>query len=99
MRPLDRLQSIKVKLGVVIVSTVAGTVIVLAIGFRLGWSLELRCRAALIISGGTRAIVFQKSKVTAVSGALMPAAPACRPAPDGRRGRSSGCRRSAAGAG
>ena len=29
MRPLDRLQSIKVKLGVVIVATVAGTVIVL----------------------------------------------------------------------
>ena len=29
MRPLDRLSSIKVKLGVVIVATVAGTVLVL----------------------------------------------------------------------
>jgi len=38
VRPLDRLRSIKVKLGVVIVATVAGTVCVLAAGFRLGWS-------------------------------------------------------------
>src|SRR3954463_10920633 len=50
MRPLDRLQSIKVKLGVVIVSTVAGTVIVLAIGFRLGWSLQLRTLVAAVIA-------------------------------------------------
>ena len=50
MRPLDRLQSIKVKLGVVIVATVAGTVIVLAIGFRLGWSLELRTLVAAAIA-------------------------------------------------
>ena len=49
MRPLDRLSSIKVKLGVVIVATVAGTVIVLAIGFRLGWSLELRTLVAAVI--------------------------------------------------
>jgi signal transduction histidine kinase len=50
MRPLDRLQSIKVKLGVVIVATVAGTVIVLALGFRLGWSLELRTLVAAVIA-------------------------------------------------
>ena len=50
MRPLDRLQSIKVKLGVVIVATVAGTVIVLAVGFRLGWSLELRTLVAAVIA-------------------------------------------------
>jgi signal transduction histidine kinase len=50
MRPLDRLQSIKVKLGVVIVATVAGTVIVLALGFRLGWSLELRTAVAAAIA-------------------------------------------------
>ena len=50
MRPLDRLQSIKVKLGVVIVSTVAGTVLVLALGFRLGWSLELRTLVAAVIA-------------------------------------------------
>jgi len=52
MRPLDRLSSIKVKLGVVIVATVAGTVVVLAIGFRLGWSLELRTLVAAVIALG-----------------------------------------------
>jgi signal transduction histidine kinase len=50
VRPLDRLRSIKVKLGVVIVSTVAGTVIVLAVGFRLGWPLELRTFVAAVIA-------------------------------------------------
>ena len=50
MRPLDRLGSIKVKLGVVIVATVAGTVLVLAAGFRLGWPLELRTLVAAIIA-------------------------------------------------
>jgi signal transduction histidine kinase len=50
VRPLDWLWSIKVKLGVVILSTVAGTVIVLAIGFRLGWSLELRTAVAAVIA-------------------------------------------------
>ena len=38
MRPLDRLPSIKGKLGVVIVATVWGTVLVLAIGHKLGLS-------------------------------------------------------------
>src|SRR5215216_1462062 len=45
MRPLDRLSSIKVKLGVVIVATVAGTVLVLAlgedVGIPLGWRILL----------------------------------------------------------
>jgi signal transduction histidine kinase len=50
MRPLDRLRSIKVKLGVVIVATVAGTVLVLAAGFRMGWSLELRTLVAAVIA-------------------------------------------------
>jgi signal transduction histidine kinase len=50
MRPLDRLQSIKVKFGVVIVATVAGTVIVLAIGFRLGLRLEVRTAVAAAIA-------------------------------------------------
>ena len=44
MRPLDRLSSIKVKLGVVIVATVTGTVVTLAIGSRLGWSAETGSR-------------------------------------------------------
>src|SRR5918994_2932120 len=42
LRPLDRLNSIKVKLGVVIVATVVGTVMVLALGGRAGLDLEWR---------------------------------------------------------
>ena len=42
MRPLDRLPSIRAKLGVVIVVTVAGTVLVLRGGARLGIDLPLR---------------------------------------------------------
>jgi signal transduction histidine kinase len=45
MRPLDRLRSIKVKLGVVIVATVAGTVIVLfairEAGLEIGFAIVL----------------------------------------------------------
>ena len=50
MRPLDRLRSIKVKLGVVIVATVAGTVVVLAVGFRLGFPLAVRTGLAALIA-------------------------------------------------
>ncbi len=46
MRPLDRLPSIKVKLGVVLVVTVAGTVLVLRLGTRLGLGLPWRALAA-----------------------------------------------------
>jgi signal transduction histidine kinase len=49
MRPLDRLPSIKVKLGAVIVATVAGTVVVLALGRRAGLSLELRSALAVVL--------------------------------------------------
>ena len=49
MRPLDRLNSIKVKLGVVIVATVAGTVVVLALGRRAGLQLELRIVLASVL--------------------------------------------------
>ena len=41
MRPLDPLRSIKAKLGVVIVATVAATVAILALGNELGLALEL----------------------------------------------------------
>jgi signal transduction histidine kinase len=44
------MQSLKVKLGVVILATVAGTVIVLSIGFKLGWPLELRTFVAAVIA-------------------------------------------------
>jgi signal transduction histidine kinase len=48
MRPLDRLPSIKVKLGVVIVATVFGTVGVLALGYRAGLSLPIRAALAAV---------------------------------------------------
>jgi signal transduction histidine kinase len=50
MRPLDFLSSIKVKVGVVIVATVAGTVVVLAVGFRLGFPLTVRTGLAALIA-------------------------------------------------
>ena len=49
MRPLDPLRSIKVKLGVVIVATVAGTVLVLALGHKAGLSLPVRAGLAVVI--------------------------------------------------
>jgi signal transduction histidine kinase len=49
MRPLDRLGSIKVKLGVVIVATVWGTALVLAAGHRLGLTLPWRATLAALI--------------------------------------------------
>jgi signal transduction histidine kinase len=52
MRPLDRLPSIKVKLGVVIVATVFGTVVVLALGHEAGLSLPLRSALAALIALG-----------------------------------------------
>jgi signal transduction histidine kinase len=50
MRPLDRLPSIKAKLGVVIVATVYGTVLVLALGNRAGLSLPVRTALAAVIA-------------------------------------------------
>jgi signal transduction histidine kinase len=49
VRPLDRLPSIKVKLGVVIVATVVGTVLVLRLGARLDLTLPVRVLAATAI--------------------------------------------------
>jgi len=49
MRPLDRLPSIKAKLGVVIVATVVGTVLVLRLGARLDLTLPVRVLAATAI--------------------------------------------------
>jgi signal transduction histidine kinase len=49
VRPLDRLPSIKVKLGVVIVATVAGTVLLVRLGARLDLSLPVRLLAASAI--------------------------------------------------
>ncbi|HET6547852.1 MAG TPA: histidine kinase dimerization/phospho-acceptor domain-containing protein, partial [Solirubrobacter sp.] len=49
MRPLDRLGSIKIKLGVVILVTVAGTAIVLWAGRRLGLPLLVRTSASVVL--------------------------------------------------
>jgi signal transduction histidine kinase len=49
MRPLDRLPSIKWKLGVVIVATVWGTVLVLAIGNKLGLNFYVRSALAAVL--------------------------------------------------
>jgi signal transduction histidine kinase len=49
MRPLDRLSSIKVKLGVVIVATVWGTALVLAAGHKAGLSLPARATLAALL--------------------------------------------------
>jgi signal transduction histidine kinase len=49
MRPLDRLRSIKVKLGVLIVATVCGTVVVLAVGHKLGLTLPVRAALAVLL--------------------------------------------------
>ena len=65
MRPLDRLRSIKVKLGVVIVATVAGTVLVLIAGLKLGLSLELRTLAAAVIALAHRAVPGPRDDVAA----------------------------------
>jgi signal transduction histidine kinase len=56
VRPLDRLPSIKAKLGVVIVATVAGTVLVLRLGARLG--LELPWRVLLATAIGLLGVQF-----------------------------------------
>ena len=50
MRPLDRLGSVKVKLGVVVVGTVWGTMVVLAVGNRLGLSWSVRVAIASVLS-------------------------------------------------
>ena len=49
MRPLDPLRSIKAKLGVVIVATVAATVGILALGSELGLAIELRVVLAVVV--------------------------------------------------
>ena len=49
LRPLDFIPSIKLKFGIVIVATVIGTVACLALGQRLGFSLEVRVLSACAI--------------------------------------------------
>ncbi len=52
MRPLDRLTSIKTKLGVVIVAAVLVTVVIIALGFRAGVSKWISAVGAAILALG-----------------------------------------------
>ena len=55
MRPLDRVPSIKAKLGLVILGTVAATTLVLMLGDRWGWSREAR----LLVAGAIGLLMVQ----------------------------------------
>ncbi|HVL96534.1 MAG TPA: ATP-binding protein [Solirubrobacteraceae bacterium] len=75
MRPLDRVPSIKLKLGAVIVLTVAGTVLVLAFGWRLGLSMPLRLAAAtalglLMVAGLARGMTSPLREMAAAAPAM-----------------------------
>ena len=74
MRPLDRLSSIKVKLGVVIVATVALTVIVLALGHGAG--LQLGWRILLATALGLAMVQFLARGMTSPLREMAAAAPA-----------------------
>lgn len=55
MRPLDRVPSIKLKLGAVILGTVAFTGAVIAVGRRTGWSFEVK----VLVAAGVSLLVVQ----------------------------------------
>ena len=52
MRPLDRLPSIKLKLGVVILAGVAVSTTVSVVGYRWGWPIGVRPVVAAVLSIG-----------------------------------------------
>src|SRR3954447_2567144 len=87
MRPLDRLGSIKVKLGVVIVATVVGTVAVLALGRRAGLDLEWRVLVAAVL--GLAMVQFLARGMTSPLRDMAAAASAMARGDYGRRVRAS----------
>jgi signal transduction histidine kinase len=87
MRPLDRLSSIKVKLGVVIVATVAGTVLVLALGQDVG--LELWLRIVLAAALGLAMVQFLARGMTSPLREMAAASSAMAKGDYGRRVRAS----------
>jgi signal transduction histidine kinase len=87
MRPLDRLSSIKVKLGVVIVATVVGTVLVLALGQDLG--LEVWLRIALAAALGLAMVQFLARGMTSPLRDMAAAAPQMAKGDYARRVRAS----------
>ena len=75
MRPLDRVPSIKLKLGLVIVASVCATILVLHFGKRLGWQLELRAAAAaalglLMMQGLARGMTSPLREMAAAAQAM-----------------------------
>ena len=75
MRPLDFLPSIKAKLGVVIVATVAATVGILALGSELGLAIELRVVLAVVVGlalvqGLARGMTSPLREMAAVASAM-----------------------------
>jgi signal transduction histidine kinase len=87
MRPLDRLNSIKVKLGVVIVATVAGTVLALAVGHAAGLSLGLRVFGAAVF--GLALVQFLARGMTSPLREMAAAASAMARGDYGRRVRAT----------
>jgi signal transduction histidine kinase len=87
MRPLDRLPSIKIKLGVVIVATVFGTVGVLALGYRAGLSLPVR--AALAAAGALALVQLLARGMTSPLREMASAATAMARGDYGRRVRAT----------
>src|SRR5262249_55509982 len=87
VRPLDRLSSIKVKFGVVIVATVWGTMLVLVAGHKLGLSFGWR---VVIASAASLAIVqFLARGMTSPLREMAAAASAMARGDYGRRVRAS----------
>ena len=87
MRPLDRLRSLKVKLGVVIVATVAWTVLVLALGQRAGLRVELRVVLAAAL--GLAMVQFLARGMTSPLREMASAASAMARGDYGRRVRAT----------
>jgi len=87
MRPLDRLSSIKVKLGVVIVATVVGTVLVLALGDDIG--IALGWRVLLAAALGLAMVQFLARGMTSPLREMAAAAPAMAQGDYGRRVRAT----------
>src|SRR3954470_18321277 len=87
MRPLDRLSSIKVKLGVVIVATVVGTVLVLALGEDVGIPLGWRIVLAVVL--GLASVQFLAHGMTSPLREMAAAAQKMAKGDYGRRVRAS----------
>lgn len=87
MRPLDRLRSIKVKLGVLIVATVLLTVVVLVLGFKLGLPVWARVVIASLL--GLVAVQVLAHGMTAPLREMVAAAGAMRRGDLGRRVRAT----------